>query len=103
LCSGCSAAGHEDFQNRISVCALTSISTRSAVIRQTLRELGYAEGQNLIVEYQYSDGKLDRAAELAAKLLSSRIDVVIVAGGDVWIRAVRNATKRFYRYGGRRP
>jgi putative ABC transport system substrate-binding protein len=61
--------------------------------RQGLRELGYIEGQNLPIEYRYSEGKPDRAPELAAELVRLKVDVIVVAGGDRWIRAARNATK----------
>jgi hypothetical protein len=40
-------------------------STRSEPIRLALRELGYIEGQNIVIEYRYSEGKLDRSTELA--------------------------------------
>jgi putative tryptophan/tyrosine transport system substrate-binding protein len=41
-------------------------STRSEAIRLALRELGYIEGQNIAIEYRYSEGKINRASELAA-------------------------------------
>ena len=44
-------------------------STRSEAIRLALRELGYIEGQNIAIEYRYTQGKIDRAAELAAELV----------------------------------
>jgi putative ABC transport system substrate-binding protein len=70
-----------------------SESTRSEVIWLALRELGYVEGQNIAIEYRYSHGKNDRASELAAELVRLRVDVIVVAGGDPWIRAAKNATK----------
>jgi len=44
--------------------------------RQGLRELGYTEGQNIIVEYRTAEGKSDRLPELAAELASLKVDVV---------------------------
>ena len=44
-------------------------------LRQGLRELGYFEGQNIIVEYRWADGKDDRYAPLAAELVSLGVDV----------------------------
>jgi ABC-type uncharacterized transport system substrate-binding protein len=70
-----------------------SESPRSEVIRLALRELGYVEGQNIAIEYRYSHGKNDRASDLAAELVRLRVDVIVVAGGDPWIRAAKNATK----------
>jgi putative ABC transport system substrate-binding protein len=58
-----------------------------------LRELGYIEGQNIAIEYRYAEGKLDQAPEYAADLVRLKVDVIVVAGGDPWIRAAKNATK----------
>ena len=68
-------------------------STRSEAIRLALRERGYIEGQNIATEYRYSEGKLDRAPELAAELVRLKVDIIVVAGGSEWIRAAQNATK----------
>ena len=70
-----------------------SESGRAEAIRLALRELGYIEGQNIAIEYRYSQGKVDRAPELAAQLVRLKVDVIVVAGGDPWIRATKNATK----------
>jgi len=68
-------------------------STRSEAIRLALRELGYIEGQNIAIEYRYSAGKRDRAPELAAELVRLKVDIIVVTGGDIPIRAAKNATK----------
>ena len=68
-------------------------STRAEAIRLALRELGYIEGQNIAIEYRYTEGKVDRAPELAAELVRLKVDVIVVAGGSGWVRAVKNATK----------
>ena len=70
-----------------------SESARSEAIRLALRELGYIEGQNIAIEYRYAEGKIDRLPELAAELVRLKVDVIVVAGGDAWIRAAKNATK----------
>ena len=62
-------------------------------IRLALRELGYVEGQNIAIEYRYAEGKLDRAAELAAELVRLKVDIIVAAGGALPIRAAMNATK----------
>jgi putative ABC transport system substrate-binding protein len=67
-------------------------STRSKPFRLALRELGYAEGQNIAIEYRYAEGKQDRFPELAADLVRLKVDV-IVAGGGTQVRAAKNATK----------
>ena len=59
--------------------------------RQGLRELGYVEGKNIVIEYRYAEGKLDRLPALAAELVRLKVDV-IVAGGPSATRAAKEAT-----------
>ena len=68
-------------------------SPRADGIRLALRDLGYREGQNIATEYRYAEGKVDRAPELAAELVRLKVDIIVVASGDLWIRAAKNATK----------
>jgi putative tryptophan/tyrosine transport system substrate-binding protein len=67
-------------------------SARAKEIRQALRERGHIEGQNIAIEYRYTEGKVDRAPELAAELVRLEVDIIFVAGGDRWILAAKNAT-----------
>jgi putative ABC transport system substrate-binding protein len=62
------------------------------LVRQRLRDLGYSEGQNLIIEYRYAEGRDDRLAEFAAELVRLQVDV-IVAGGIPAVRAAQHATR----------
>jgi putative tryptophan/tyrosine transport system substrate-binding protein len=66
---------------------------RSDPIRLALRELGYIEGQNIAIEYRYSDGKLDRTPELAAELVRLKVNVIVAPGTDRIVLAAKNATK----------
>jgi putative tryptophan/tyrosine transport system substrate-binding protein len=68
-------------------------SIRAEAIRQALRERGYIEKQNIAIEYRYAEGKIDRFPELAAELVRLKVDVIVVAGGNRLILAVKNATK----------
>jgi len=68
-------------------------SARSEAIRLALRERGHIQGQNIAIEYRYAEGKIDRLPELAAELVRLKVDLIVVAGGDALIRAVKNATK----------
>ena len=61
------------------------------VLRQGLRERGYVEGQNLIIEYRAADGKLDRLPALANELARLQLDV-IVAPATPTARALQQAT-----------
>jgi putative ABC transport system substrate-binding protein len=67
-------------------------SVRSEPIRLALRELGYIEGQNLVIEYRYTDGKLDRTPALAAELVRLKIDIIVAPGTDKMVLAAKNAT-----------
>jgi putative tryptophan/tyrosine transport system substrate-binding protein len=67
--------------------------TRAEGIRLALRERGYIEGQNIVIEFRYAEGKADKASELAAKLVRLKVDIIVVAGGSEAVRAAKNATK----------
>jgi putative ABC transport system substrate-binding protein len=58
-----------------------------------LRELGYIEGQNLVVEYRLAEGKLERLPELATDLVRLNVDVIL-ASGPASARAAKNATSK---------
>jgi putative ABC transport system substrate-binding protein len=63
-----------------------------AEFRQGLRDLGYAEGQNVYVEYRWADGEYDRLSALASDLVRSRVSVIVTTGGIVSARAAKAAT-----------
>ena len=48
--------------------------------RQGLRELGYVEGQNILLEYRYAEGRVERFADLAAELVRLKVDVIVASG-----------------------
>ena len=60
--------------------------------QQGLRDLGYIEGKNILVEYRYLEGKEDRNATLLAELLQLKVDVIVVISMSS-IRAAKQATK----------
>jgi len=68
-------------------------SARSEGIRLALRERGYIEGQNIAIEYRYAEGKRDRYVVLAAELVRLKVDVIVVGGGNLVIRAAMNESK----------
>jgi putative ABC transport system substrate-binding protein len=77
----------------LSALELGTESTRTEGIRLALRELGYIDGQNIAIEYRHAKGKIDLVPELTVELVRLKVDIIIVAGGDRWIRAAMNATK----------
>jgi putative ABC transport system substrate-binding protein len=48
---------------------------------QELRELGYAEGRNLVIDYRYAEAKVERFPTLAAELVALRVDVIVASAG----------------------
>jgi len=66
-------------------------SARIEAFRQSLRDLGYIEGQNLIIEYRYAEGKLDRLPELAAELVRLKFDAIFVQSTSA-VQAAKKAT-----------
>jgi putative ABC transport system substrate-binding protein len=75
----------------LSATSPSTISARTDSFRQGLRELGYAEGKNIVIESRYAEGKLDRLPALAAELVRLRVDAIVTAGPSV-TRPAKNAT-----------
>src|SRR5262245_15605700 len=60
--------------------------------RERLRDLGYIEGKNILIEYRYLEGKRDRIPSLVAEFVELKVDV-LVASTPPAIRAAKEATK----------
>jgi ABC-type uncharacterized transport system substrate-binding protein len=69
----------------------TASSQVVAAFRQGLRELAWVEGQNIVIEYRWAEGKSDRLPDLTAELVRLRVDV-LVASGAAATRAAKEAT-----------
>jgi putative ABC transport system substrate-binding protein len=71
----------------------SAMSARAEAFRQGLRELGYVEGKNIVIEWRAWEGKRDRQRPFAAELARLNVDV-IVAVGSADIRAAQEVTAR---------
>ena len=71
--------------------SLSALSARTEAFRKGLRELGYLEGKNIVIEWRDAEGKLDRLNELAVELVRLRVDVIVTAGG-LATRSAKEAT-----------
>jgi putative tryptophan/tyrosine transport system substrate-binding protein len=69
----------------------SAVSARVEAFRQGLRELGYAEGKNIVIEWRYAEGKLDHLPALAAELVRLKVDIIVVSG-TTSTRAAKEAT-----------
>ena len=69
----------------------SSQASRLEVFKQGLRNLGYAEGKEIVIEQRYADGKLDRVDALATELVRLNL-ASIVTGGPAATRAAKKAT-----------
>ena len=68
---------------RIGVLGAASSSVGSIKVdsfRQGLRELGYTEEKNIVIEYRFAEGKLERLPDLAAELVRLKVDILVTAG-----------------------
>jgi putative ABC transport system substrate-binding protein len=70
---------------------VSAVAARIEAFRQGLRELGYIEGKNIIVEWRSSEGKIERRNELATELVHLKVDVIVSAGPTV-TRVLKEAT-----------
>src|SRR5262245_34436999 len=69
----------------------STAAVRIDPFRQGLRELGYVEGKNIVIDYRYAEEKLDRLPALASELVRLKVDV-IVTSGPIPTRAAKEAT-----------
>ena len=67
-------------------------SPADIAFRQRLRELGYVEGQNLVIEHRSAKGKNERLPEIAAELVGLKVNVIVTGGSPRAIRAAKRAT-----------
>jgi putative tryptophan/tyrosine transport system substrate-binding protein len=69
----------------------SAVAGRIEAFRQGLHDRGYQEGKNIVIEYRYGEGNLDRVPSLVEELIRLKVDV-IVTGGPADTRAAKQAT-----------
>jgi len=69
----------------------SAISARTEAFQQGLRELGYVDGKNIVIEWRSAEGKLDHLPTVAAELVRLKVDVIVTTGSSV-TRAAKEAT-----------
>ena len=69
----------------------TQNAANLAALRRGLRDLGYVEGRNLIIEYRSADGRAERFPDLASELVRLKVDLIVTRGTPA-ARAAKNAT-----------
>src|SRR4051794_41195879 len=83
LCSFLAHAQQAGKVPRIGYLGVTSPSDRPPLLdafRQGLRELRWVEGQNIVIDYRFAEGRLDRLPDLAAELVRLKVDIIVSAG-----------------------
>ena len=75
----------------LAVVSPSQLSARVDAFQRGLRELGYLDGKNLVIEYRWADGKFDQMPHLAADLVRLKVDI-IVTGGPQATRPAKEAT-----------
>jgi len=70
---------------------LGPLPTREGAFQESLRKLGYVEGQSIIIEYRYAEDRLDRLPDLVAELVHSKVDVIVAVSTPA-IEAAKQAT-----------
>src|SRR5215470_4103536 len=80
---------------RIGLLSLNLVPNRhlGEAFRQGLRDLGYVEGRNVVIEYRDAEGKPERLPALAAELVALKVDVIVTGGGTPPALAAKQATK----------
>ena len=76
----------------LTTASLSAFATRTQAFRQGLRELGYIEGKNILIEYRYADGKPDRVPVLADELVRIKVDIIVTGGAPATLSA-KDATR----------
>src|SRR5438445_6766301 len=80
---------------RIGLLGADSLSAQAKgveALRAGLRDVGYVEGKNIVIEYRWAEAKYDRLPNLVAELVALKVDVIVTTGGTPPARAAKHAT-----------
>jgi putative ABC transport system substrate-binding protein len=75
----------------LTASSLSAMTARIEAFRKGLRELGYVEGKNIVIEWRSAEGKFDRVPALATELVRLKVNVIVTAGPQA-TRAAKEAT-----------
>jgi len=67
--------------------SVSSAPERTVAFVQRLRELGWIEGRNVLIEYRWGEGRAERAAELAAEFVRLKVEVIVTSGVPATVAA----------------
>jgi putative tryptophan/tyrosine transport system substrate-binding protein len=76
----------------LTIGSASSVTSRYDAFRQGLRELGYVEGQNIVIEWRFAEGKREELPALANDLVRLKVDVIVTAGTTATAPATRATT-----------
>src|SRR5258706_507123 len=79
------AAQPADKVGRLGVLGFDAVASKAFIeaFRRGLTELGHVEGQNIVIEYRWAEGKADRLPQLAAELVALKVDVIFAAAAKI--------------------
>jgi len=75
----------------LSASSLAALAGRTNAFRGGLSDLGYVEGKNIVIEYRYGDGQLDRVPALASELARLKVDMIVIAGGNATVSGAKQS------------
>ena len=75
----------------LSASSLAALAGRTNAFRRGLSDLGYVEGKNIVIEYRYGDGQLDRVPALASELARLKVDMIVIAGGNATVSGAKQS------------
>jgi ABC-type uncharacterized transport system substrate-binding protein len=78
---------------RIGFLSATGPQPRNEAFREGLRELGYVEGQNIVIEWRFADGKPDRISHNAAELVGLKVDIILFRRAATYVDKILKGAK----------